>query len=490
MEEEVSRSIGAVEVAENDWTIDSNTNDDEIFDIGNLSRQMIASVKVRAIPRVISHVETDEVQDVPTPRSFQSKGRHSSVSTEDLSERWQIGLAQAKETLKGTTQRMVGSAVMPLAQRYRADRIFRTKRLGGMWATDTMDGRVKSLDGNRHAQVFSNGSYFAEIYPMARKADAGLALKEFIIELGVPEELTFDGSKEQTLPGTEFVKQCQRNNISTHRTEPQRPNQNPALGVIREVRRRWFRTMIRKRVPRKLWDYGVRWTTQVMQQTSTQAGGLRGQCPLQAVTGETIDISEYLDFGFYDHVSWKENAGLGETSIGCWLGVSHRVGGLMLYWILTKNGTVQSRTTVQKITNLEKQTDEMKSAIQEFDTEISGQFKEEEDLNYDGAKPNPEDWSEYLQHDPDFQEELDNIVNNSNIPEADHTFTPEVFGDTYFNMELAIPRGGDGPEFAKAQQVTSPVKVMVISLLQVVNTDKIHYVAKSLASGIQIANYL
>ena len=56
---------------------------------------------------------------------------------------------------------------------------------------------------------------------------------------------------------------------------------------------------------------------------------------MQDVTGETPDISEYLDFGFYDHVSYKENAGLGMTAIGRWLGVSHRVGRLMYYWILT-----------------------------------------------------------------------------------------------------------------------------------------------------------
>ena len=77
-----------------------------------------------------------------------------------------------------------------------------------MWATDTMDGRVKSLNANQYAPVFSKDSLFAEMYPMARKADAGLALKEFIVELGVAEELTFDGSKEQTMQGTEFVKQC------------------------------------------------------------------------------------------------------------------------------------------------------------------------------------------------------------------------------------------------------------------------------------------
>jgi hypothetical protein len=64
------------------------------------------------------------------------------------------------------------------------------------------------------------------------------------------------------------------------------------------------------------------------------------------VTGETVDILEYLDFGLYDHVSSKENAGLKVTSIGRWLGVSHRVGGLMSYWVLTMRGTVISRTSV------------------------------------------------------------------------------------------------------------------------------------------------
>jgi hypothetical protein len=116
---------------------------------------------------------------------------------------------------------------------------------------------------------------------MQKKSDAGQALKTFVRELGVPEELTIDGSKEQNKPGTDFMKCCRRNDIKVKTTEPEHPNHNPAEGVIREVRRRWFRTMIRKRVPRRLWDYGVRWTTQVMQRTSTQAGGLRGACPLQ-----------------------------------------------------------------------------------------------------------------------------------------------------------------------------------------------------------------
>ena len=93
--------------------------------------------------------------------------------------------------------------------------------------------------------------------------------------------------------------------------------------------------MIRKRVPRKHWFYGFLWNTLVMQRTSTQAGGLRGTCPFQYVTGKITDISEYLDFGFYDHISYKDNAGLGLTAIRKWLGVSYSFGRLMSYCILT-----------------------------------------------------------------------------------------------------------------------------------------------------------
>jgi hypothetical protein len=80
--------------------------------------------------------------------------------------------------------------------------MFQTRRLAGKWASNTMDGRLKLLDGNQYAQVFSNGGFFAEVYPMARKAVAGLALNCFIMEFGVPDDLTIDRSKEQNSKST------------------------------------------------------------------------------------------------------------------------------------------------------------------------------------------------------------------------------------------------------------------------------------------------
>ena len=81
--------------------------------------------------------------------------------------------------------------------------------------------------------------------------------------------------------------------------------------------------MIRKRVTWRLWDYGVQKTTQVMKRTFTQSRGLCVARPLQDVKGETVDILEYVDFGFYDHFFYKDNDRLGVTSIGRWVEVSH-----------------------------------------------------------------------------------------------------------------------------------------------------------------------
>ena len=120
---------------------------------------------------------------------------------------------------------------MPLTCRYQADRMFFRKTLAGIWSTDTMDGRIKSLQGNRYAQVFANKGYFSKVYPLGNKSEAGDALKTFCAEFGVPEKLVFDGSKEQTGKNTEFMKQIKKHGIDFHIAKAERHNEVPALKV-------------------------------------------------------------------------------------------------------------------------------------------------------------------------------------------------------------------------------------------------------------------
>ena len=129
------------------------------------------------------------------------------------------------------------------------------------------------------------------------------------------------------------------------------------------------------------------------------------------------------------------------------MGVAHTTGRLLCYHILNQRGQVISRSTVQRATNLELATMNVRDTFQKFDDFIHTKLKLVT-KSYIGDKPNPEDWAELLDTDEDFRREFQMLYNDDSIPEADD-FTPEVLEDTYLNMEIALPRDGEGPEFAK-----------------------------------------
>ena len=354
-------------------SISTSANDltSTIHDPANFHSRLISSIQV--------HAPSKSPEELPSVPTFQSEGRHSSVSPQDLSERWFIGL-KAKDTIKNTTQRILRSALLPLARRYRADRMYERPRIQSTIYTDTMDGQPSSLDGNKYGQVFATDFHFSAVYPMESKGLAGDALKQFIADFGVPDQIICDGSKEQTKRGTTFMEQVRKHHINLHRTEPGRYNQSKVEGVIRELCKSWFRTMHRKRVPKRLWDYGLMRVSEVRVRTSSDATDLKGRTPLERITGDTVDISEYLDFGFYDWCWYHENAGLGPMKLVRWLGVAHRVGGLMSYWLLMINCTVIARTTVQRVTSLEMQTTHMKERAQAFDEATKAKIKDSEHM--------------------------------------------------------------------------------------------------------------
>ena len=78
----------------------------------------------RLVSLVQVHPPLKSPDELPTVPTFQSKGRHSSVKHDDLSERWFIGLKKAKDTIKNTMQHILRLALLPLAWRYRADRMY------------------------------------------------------------------------------------------------------------------------------------------------------------------------------------------------------------------------------------------------------------------------------------------------------------------------------------------------------------------------------
>jgi hypothetical protein len=224
-----------------DASMDMESDTGEIYNVIGFSQRLIASCRVQSAA---------VVRDLPITPTFQTEERRSKVTPEQLADHWIIGLDTARQTLKCTTHCFRRSALLPLSRRYKADRMYQVPRLQGEWYTDTVEGRCKSRDGNKYGQIFANEAYFAVFYPMDSKSKAGDALHTFCREYGAPEKLRFDGSKEQTGKNTEFQRQIRKHNIQQHISEPNLHNQSPAEGVVREVRRKWYRVMFRRNVPK------------------------------------------------------------------------------------------------------------------------------------------------------------------------------------------------------------------------------------------------
>ena len=195
---------------------------------------MVASLMSSQV-QVAEIATPSALQDVPSAQTFQSKERHSTITPSNLSERWYIGLGQATQMLKVTTQQLMRSTILPLAQRYCADRMFIRLCICGTIYMDTMNGHYKSLDGNKHAQIFANESFYATAYPMEHKSSAGQVLKQFISDFRIPDKLVCDSAAEQVGKQTEFQSTVRKHAINLHVTEPHCHKQSKVEGVVREI---------------------------------------------------------------------------------------------------------------------------------------------------------------------------------------------------------------------------------------------------------------
>ena len=380
------------------------------------------------LPRLVSSIQVKHHL-----AAVDTKARHSAVTPEELASKWRIGLQAARDTLKVTTQHGVRHALHPLKRRYRTDNMsLAYKRLNSRFYSDTLFAKVKSTKVNTCAQVFASDNIdFIHVHPMATKSMAGSALQAFADDVGIPNELVVDGAGEQVGPKSEFMKTVNFLRCRLKRTEPYSPWQNNAETAIRELKKRWKNRMSTKKIPKRLWDFGLVYESEIMSRT---ARGEDKRTGIERITGDTPDISEWLDFDFYDPVWFWDHPGADDNpQIGRWLGVAHRVGSDMCYWVLKSNGNVLSRTTVQHIPELDLRKDDVKNRLEEYDRVVEGRLME-------GNFVLPDEHGMRLE-DIDLDEESDDDKKQQKeeIPEQDE-FTPDSY-DQYLGAELLLPYG-------------------------------------------------
>ena len=261
--------------------------------------------------------------------------------------------ATVKQTLLHTTQlipRMSMSVPMRRHFRSRTPALNR-KRLSEEFATDTWFASVPALGGIDCTQLFVGlTSSFAATYGMTNEAQGSIALEDFIRQYGAPYHLRSDNSKMQT--GHLFTSICRRYNISQSWIEPHHQQQNPAERRIQDIKRVVNQILDRTGAPEELWFLCTEYTVYLLNRTSLSA--LNNKTAIEVMTGETPDISNLLQFEFFEPVYYYDPSvpfPASKECLGHFVGIAENVGDTMTFKVLTDDTQeVIARSTIRSAT--------------------------------------------------------------------------------------------------------------------------------------------
>lgn len=105
--------------------------------------------------------------------------------------------------------------------------------------------------------------------------------------------------------------------IKLQTTEKGHKNQiHAAEREIGVLSKGWKQRMTKKKVPyKRLWDFGLVYESEIRSRMSRGSDHRTGY---EEVTGQTVDISEWLYFEFYDFVWWLDHPTCSSIGMVAW----------------------------------------------------------------------------------------------------------------------------------------------------------------------------
>ena len=257
--------------------------------------------------------------------------RPTNERVEVLAKRWYIPAERVEQTLKATSNLAVRVWDEPRYSRFAHKfRYLSRRQLNTRFYTDTFFSTVKSKAGNDCVQLFVNDLRFMYTVCMRAKGEAPYALRSFIDDVGVPDEMISDNAKEETS---------------------------------------------------KLWNHLVDYVVSLNNRIIHKTFRLYGRTPHEATLGQTPDISHLVDFTFYDHV-WYLRPGTkfpgSKRYLGRWLGPARQVSSDLSMKVLMESGWITVTALVQPIKPEEK-TGGLLQEIDEFNRNVNEKLKVAQD---------------------------------------------------------------------------------------------------------------
>jgi hypothetical protein len=295
--------------------------------------------------------------------------------------------------------------------------------------TDTLDAKtVTSKRGNKYAQIFATRFGWYRAFPLKAKSEAHEAVSTLFARDGVPNVMVMNGAKEQTLG--DFCRKCHEASCHIRQTEPHSPWMNMAENGVRELKKASARQMLKRHLPKCLWDDCLELQAFIKSRTAGTNFGLNGETPETMLSGETADISEFAEFGWYDWIKFRDPED--KLVLGRYLGPSTDIGPAMTAKILKANGQYVHRTTLRGLTGEELWDEDEKKTRKLFDAKIERRL---------GPSIKPEDFDnqnvDVKLTNPDLYADDDQAESFA----QDREDVPDNAYDTYIGAELTMQSG-------------------------------------------------
>ena len=243
-----------------------------------------------------------------------------------------------RDTLDKTSQHYRATKCYPFQKHFKSCfPAANVRRLDETFSTDTiiMDIPAKDDGIGGHAnctlvQLFTGAdSEFTSIYPIHSKYEFPHALQDFIHDHGAMKSLHSNNAKEETSTLVQDILKMYM--IRDSQSEPHYQHQNPAERRIQDVKRMTSSIMDHVGCQAHWWLLCMTYVVGLLNHLTKS----KGYIPKTVLTGETTDVSPYLDNHFWQEI-FIESPNGGEQ-LAYWCGPTEKQGDFLTYHVLLRD---------------------------------------------------------------------------------------------------------------------------------------------------------
>ena len=432
------------------------TSDPELLSAALADRTLYSKIAMAMGSTTIDNgpCEVFEAMDDAPAVGATTAGPAKGVTAEQLSKVWLIPHAAAEKTLNITSQLCQRTGNSTLSRNLGTnDKMLRIRRIASMFFTDTffVTKIAKSTRGYICMQIFVSDKGFVRVYGMEHQRDYPKALRLFAKEVGAPDVIVADPHPSQT--STEVKAFLNKIGTTLKILEQGTQWANRAelyVGLIKQAVRKDMREA---QSPLVLWDYCAERRALIFSVTARDLFQLQGSNPHTATFGETADISNLCQFGWYEWCWFYDDSSAAKfpfdkAMLGRCLGPSKNEGNEMTQWVLKHNAQVVPRRTVHPLTPAQQSiaNEAMAGAKRAFDDEIrerlgsSYRLPAEELEKQHPQELEPDDYFDFVPYEDETEAPV--LMPNADVLDAaGKPINQQSVVDRFIHAEVLLPQG-------------------------------------------------